>query len=39
VESHSSKLEQVQDRISGLEDKIDVKEKTRRTLTQKTQEL
>jgi chromosome segregation ATPase len=39
VESHSSRLEQVEDRISGLKDKIDIKEKTRRVLRQKTQEL
>jgi hypothetical protein len=29
----------VEDRISGLKDKIDIKEKTRRVLRQKTQEL
>jgi CRISPR/Cas system type I-B associated protein Csh2 (Cas7 group RAMP superfamily) len=28
VEGHSSKLEQVEDRISELEDKIDIEEKT-----------
>jgi chromosome segregation ATPase len=28
VESHSSRLEQVENRISGLEEKIDIKEKT-----------
>jgi hypothetical protein len=28
VESHSSRLEQVEDRISGLKDKIYIKEKT-----------
>jgi hypothetical protein len=28
VESHSSRLEQVEDRISGLKYKIDIKEKT-----------
>jgi hypothetical protein len=28
VEVHSSKLEQVEDRISELEDKIEIKEKT-----------
>jgi hypothetical protein len=39
VEGHSSKLEQVEDRISGLKDKIDIKEKKNRTLRQKTQEL
>jgi hypothetical protein len=31
-ESHSSRPEQVEDRISGLEDKIDVKEKTEELL-------
>jgi hypothetical protein len=29
----------VEDRISGLEDKIDIKEKNRRTLRQKIQKL
>jgi hypothetical protein len=28
VQSHSTRLEQVGNRISGLEDKIDIKEKT-----------
>jgi hypothetical protein len=28
VESHSSRVEQVENRISGLEDKIDIKEKS-----------
>jgi hypothetical protein len=28
MEGHSSRLEQVEDRISELEDKIDIKEKT-----------
>jgi hypothetical protein len=28
VEGHFSRLEQVEDRISGLEDKTDIKEKT-----------
>jgi hypothetical protein len=32
VESHSSKLDEVEDRLSGLKDKIDIKEKNRRTL-------
>jgi chromosome segregation ATPase len=32
VEDHSSKLEQVEDRISGLKDKIDIKEKTEELL-------
>jgi hypothetical protein len=39
VESHSSTLEQVEDRIWGLKDKINIKEKNRRTLRQKTQDL
>jgi hypothetical protein len=38
-ESHCSRLEQVEDRISGPEDKIDIKEKNRRTLRPKTQKL
>jgi hypothetical protein len=29
----------VEDKISGLKDKIDIKEQNRRTLRQKTQEL
>jgi hypothetical protein len=39
VEGHSSRLEQVEDRISWLEDKIEIKEKNRRNLSQTTQEL
>jgi predicted nucleic acid-binding Zn-ribbon protein len=39
VEDHSSRLEQVKDRISDLEDKIEMKEKNRRNLSQTTQEL
>jgi chromosome segregation ATPase len=39
VESHFSRLEQVEDRISGLKDKIDNKEKNRRHLRQETQEM
>jgi predicted nucleic acid-binding Zn-ribbon protein len=39
VKGHSSRLEQVEDRISELEDKIEIKEKNRRTLSQTTQEL
>jgi hypothetical protein len=38
-ESHSSKLEQVKDRISVLKDKIDIKEKNRRPLRHRTQNL
>jgi hypothetical protein len=38
VESHSSRLEQVEDRISELKDKIEIKEKTR-NLSKTTQEL
>jgi hypothetical protein len=37
VEGHSSRLEQVEERISELKDKIDIKEKTE--LSQTTQEL
>jgi hypothetical protein len=32
VEGYSSRLEQVEDRISELEDKIDIKEKTEELL-------
>jgi TolA-binding protein len=32
VESHSSRLEQVEDRISELKDKIEIKEKTEELL-------
>jgi hypothetical protein len=39
VEGHSSRLEQVEDRISEFEDKIEIKEKKGRTLSQTTQEL
>jgi hypothetical protein len=39
VKGHSSRLEQVEDRISELKDKIEIKEKSRRTLSQTTQEL
>jgi predicted nuclease with TOPRIM domain len=39
AEGHSSRLEQVEDRISELEDEIDIKEKNRSTLSQTTQEL
>jgi hypothetical protein len=39
VESHSSRLEQVKDRISGLKDKIGIKEKNRRILREKTEKL
>jgi hypothetical protein len=38
VEGHSSKI-QVEDRISELKDKIEIKEKNRRNLSQPTQEL
>jgi chromosome segregation ATPase len=31
VDSHSGRLEQVEDRISGLKDKIDIKEKKQNT--------
>jgi hypothetical protein len=39
VEGNSSKLEQVEDKISELKDKIDIKEENRRNLSQTTQEL
>jgi hypothetical protein len=39
VESHSSILEKVEDRITGLKDKTDIKEKKRRNLRQNTQKL
>jgi hypothetical protein len=39
VEGHTSRLEQVEDRISELKDKIEVKEKNRRNLSKTTQEL
>jgi hypothetical protein len=39
VEGHFSRLEQVEDRPSELEDKIEIKEKNRRSLSQTTQDL
>jgi hypothetical protein len=36
VEDHSSRLEYVEDRISELKDKIEIKEKNRRNLSQTT---
>jgi uncharacterized protein YxjI len=36
VEGHSRRLEQVEDKISELKDKIEIKEKNRRTLSQTT---
>jgi predicted nucleic acid-binding Zn-ribbon protein len=39
VEGHSHRLEQAEGRISELEDKIESKEKNRRNLSQRTQEL
>jgi hypothetical protein len=39
VESHASRLKQVEDRISELQDKIKIKEKNGRNLSQTTQEL
>jgi hypothetical protein len=39
VEGHSSRLEQVEDRISELKDKIEITEKNRRNLSKTTQEL
>jgi hypothetical protein len=39
VEGHTTKLEQMEDRISELKDKTEIKEKNRRNLSQTTQEL
>jgi hypothetical protein len=39
VEIYFSRLEQVEDRISELKDKVEIKEKNRRNLSQTTQEL
>jgi phage shock protein A len=39
VEIHSSWLEQVEDRITELKDKIEIKEKNWRTVSQTTQDL
>jgi chromosome segregation ATPase len=39
VDNHSSRLEQVEDRISELEDKVEIKEKNGRNLSQTTQKL
>jgi hypothetical protein len=39
MEGYSSRLEQVEDRISEFKDKIEIKEKNRRNLSQTTQEL
>jgi hypothetical protein len=39
LECQASRLEQVENRISELKDKIDIKEKNRRILRQKTQEM
>jgi hypothetical protein len=39
VEVHSSRLEQVEDGISELKEKIEIKEKNRRTVSQTTQDL
>jgi predicted nuclease with TOPRIM domain len=39
LEGHSNRLDQVEDRISELEDKIEIKGKNRTTLSQTTQEL
>jgi hypothetical protein len=39
VEGHSSRLEEVEDRISELKDKIEIKGKNRKTLSKTTQEL
>jgi hypothetical protein len=39
VEGHSSRLEEVEDRISEPRDKIEIKEKNWRIVSQTTQEL
>jgi hypothetical protein len=39
MEGHSSKLEQAEDRISELEDEMEIKEKNWRTITQTTENL
>jgi hypothetical protein len=39
VEGHASRLEQVENKISELKNKIELKEKNRRNLSQTTQEL
>jgi hypothetical protein len=39
VQGHSSRLEQVEDRMTVFKDKIVIKEKNRRTISQTTQEL
>jgi hypothetical protein len=39
VRGYSSRIEQVEDRISELEDNIEIKEKKERNLSQTTQEL
>jgi hypothetical protein len=39
VEGHSSRVEQVEDRISDLEDKIEIKEKNKRNFSLTIQEL
>jgi predicted nucleic acid-binding Zn-ribbon protein len=39
VEGHFSRLDQVEDRISELKNKIEIKEKNRRNLSQTTQGL
>jgi hypothetical protein len=39
VEVNSSRLEQAEDRISEIKDEIEIKEKNRRNLSQKFQDL
>jgi hypothetical protein len=39
VEGHNSRLEQVENRIAALKDKIEIKEKNRRNISQTTLEL
>jgi hypothetical protein len=39
VKGHSRRLQKVEDRISELEDKIEIKKKTRKNHSQTTEEL
>jgi hypothetical protein len=39
MEGHSSRLEQAEDRISELEDEMELKGKTEKTISQTTQDL
>jgi hypothetical protein len=39
MEGHSTRLEQAEDRISELEDEMELKRKTEKTISQTTQDL